>query len=183
MKRSLALSRRNSLAVFSSGLLASLGSYLYSYRTASSSPLATLATLTKASDLRQIYNGKPSVVEIWAPWCDNCLAAAPSLSALHAEFSSDVNFVLVNGDDPGNGELVARFRADAIPHLALLSGSGSAPEVLTTLVGQVPESVVRGDLRDLVESGGKRVGAEMMDLWPEGGGGRVVSEFKDWGGG
>jgi len=94
-------------------------------------------------------NGKPTVVDFWAPWCENCKAAAPTLSAIEAEYKSQVNFILINGDKDENWGLIERFGVDAIPHLALLSSDGT---VETALIGGIPKSILKADLDVLLSN-------------------------------
>lgn len=88
-------------------------------------------------------NGKPTVVDFWAPWCENCKAEAPTLFQIESEYRDRVNFVMINGDETASWDLVERFGVDAIPHLALVSSEG---DVETALIGIIPAKVLRTDL-------------------------------------
>lgn len=89
-------------------------------------------------------NGKPTVVDFWAPWCVNCRESAPTLALIETEYKDRVNFVMVNGDDMDqNWRLIQRFGVDAIPHLALISKDG---DVETALIGPIPRAVLEADL-------------------------------------
>eukprot|EP00584_Thalassiosira_punctigera_P024607 CAMPEP_0172551648 /NCGR_PEP_ID=MMETSP1067-20121228/40122_1 /TAXON_ID=265564 ORGANISM="Thalassiosira punctigera, Strain Tpunct2005C2" /NCGR_SAMPLE_ID=MMETSP1067 /ASSEMBLY_ACC=CAM_ASM_000444 /LENGTH=322 /DNA_ID=CAMNT_0013339457 /DNA_START=68 /DNA_END=1036 /DNA_ORIENTATION=+ len=92
-------------------------------------------------------NGKPTVVDFWAPWCENCKVAAPTLRAVEEEYGDRVNFIMVNGDDGQNWPLVQLFGVDAIPHLALLSEEG---DVETALIGPMSRNVLRADIDALL---------------------------------
>lgn len=98
-------------------------------------------------------NGKPSVVDFWAPWCENCKFAAPTLRQVEDEYRDRVNFVMVNcgGDDDMKQAwpYLEAFRVDAIPHLALVSADGV---VETSLIGPTPKSVLEADLNMLLEN-------------------------------
>jgi thiol-disulfide isomerase/thioredoxin len=39
--------------------------------------------------------GKPTLIEFWASWCENCEALQPQLDQIHAEFGEQVNVVAV----------------------------------------------------------------------------------------
>lgn len=93
-------------------------------------------------------NGKPTVIDFWAPWCENCKVAAPTLKAVEEEYADRVNFITVNGDDGANWPLIQLFGVDSIPHLALLSGEG---DVETALIGPMSRNVLRADLDALLE--------------------------------
>lgn len=87
-------------------------------------------------------------MDFWAPWCENCKRSASTLSAIEKEYGDSVNFVMVNGDEAQNWELIERFRVDAIPHLALISKEG---DVETALIGPIPRSVLKADIDVLLE--------------------------------
>lgn len=132
-----------------SGLAAVLN-YAYQY----THPITSLSLLTEmqrnSDDITVIgRNGKPTVVDFWAPWCENCKASAPTLSAIEAEYKSQVNFILVNGDLSENWDLIERFGVDAIPHLALLESDGT---VDTALIGPIPRSIIKADLDVLLSN-------------------------------
>jgi thioredoxin-like negative regulator of GroEL len=95
------------------------------------------------------HNQKPTVVDFWAPWCENCKAAAPTLKAIEDEYKDRVNFVLVNGDLGENWDLIERFGVDGIPHMAFVDASGV---VETALIGPIPRTVLRADLDTLLQN-------------------------------
>lgn len=92
-------------------------------------------------------NGKPTVIDFWAPWCSNCKVAAPTLQAIEKQYGDSVNFIMVNGDDGKNWPLIQLFGVDAIPHLALLSDEG---DVETALIGPMSRNVLRADIDALL---------------------------------
>lgn len=94
-------------------------------------------------------NGKPTVVDFWAPWCENCKAAAPTLNKVEEEYNGKVNFVMVNADQGNPWPLIEAFGVDAIPHLALVNSEG---DVITALIGPTPKSVLEADLDVLIRN-------------------------------
>jgi len=117
-------------------------------------PITSLTLLTEmqnnSADLTVIgNNGKPTVVDFWAPWCENCKSAAPTLAAIEGEYGSQVNFVMVNGDLGANWPIIERFGVDGIPHLAMVGSDGV---VETALIGPIPRGVLRADLDTLLEN-------------------------------
>ena len=88
-------------------------------------------------------NGKPTVVDFWAPWCSNCRVGAPTLRAVELEYGDRVNFVSIDADLRENWPLIRLFGVDSIPHLALVDGGGV---VETALVGPVSRNVLRADI-------------------------------------
>eukprot|EP00571_Detonula_confervacea_P013603 CAMPEP_0172310780 /NCGR_PEP_ID=MMETSP1058-20130122/12684_1 /TAXON_ID=83371 /ORGANISM="Detonula confervacea, Strain CCMP 353" /LENGTH=292 /DNA_ID=CAMNT_0013023719 /DNA_START=196 /DNA_END=1075 /DNA_ORIENTATION=+ len=92
-------------------------------------------------------NGKPTVIDFWAPWCSSCKVAAPTLQSVEQEYGDKVNFIMVNADDGRNYPFIQLFGVDAIPHLALLSGEG---DVETALIGPTSRNVIRADIDALL---------------------------------
>jgi thiol-disulfide isomerase/thioredoxin len=111
-------------------------------------PVALLARMEERSPALSdaLASGNPTLVEFYAPWCTSCKEAAPSMMRMQAHYQGRVNFVVVNGDDPRNLDLVRLFGVDGIPHLSLIS---SERKVAGTLVGAVPERVVESSLEAL----------------------------------
>lgn len=96
-------------------------------------------------------NGKPTVIDFWAPWCSSCKVAAPTLRSVEREYGDRVNFIMLNADDGRNREYVRLFGVDAIPHLALLSGEG---DVETALIGPASRGAIRADIDALLSGRG-----------------------------
>ena len=112
----------------------------------SSSPITAIAT-----------NGKPTVVDFWAPWCENCKQMAPTLYQIEQEYSNQVNFVMVNADNPDAWPLIEVFGVDAIPHMAMVEADGT---VDTALIGPVPKFWVGDDLQVMIQNSQSLVGTD-----------------------
>jgi putative thioredoxin len=76
----------------------------------------------------------PVLLDFWAPWCVPCREMGPTLERLEREFGGRFQLVKANADD--NGELLASFGLDSIPHVVAFVGgnavaqfSGAQPEV------------------------------------------------------
>ena len=104
-------------------------------------------------------NNKPTVVDFWAPWCEQCRAAAPTLRQVELEYKDKVNFVLINGDLEESYTAIETFGVDAIPHVALVSANG---EVETALIGPIPKNIWIQDLDVLVSN----AAAATTKPWP-----------------
>ena len=93
-----------------------------------------------------LANGRPTVVDFYAPWCESCKVSAPYMFRLEKLYAEQLNFVVMNGDDARNADMVKRFGVDGIPHLALISADR---KLVGTLIGEVPEGVLEQNLRAL----------------------------------
>jgi len=98
------------------------------------------------------FAGKPTVVNFFASWCDQCRAELPGFARVSKEVAGRVNFVGVNSLDDGQGLPMAReFGIDAWP-LARDLGSGSTGELHDRLGGQgMPITAFYGSSGKLVD--------------------------------
>ena len=65
-----------------------------------------LSDLNDNTNAIEIGNGNVSFISYWATWCPPCIAELPSISALHADYGNQVNFILITNEEP---EVVTRF--------------------------------------------------------------------------
>ncbi len=73
--------------------------------------------VTSANFEAEVINSdKPTVVDVWAPWCGPCKMLTPTIEQLANE-SEDIRFVKLNSDD--NQELSAAMGVRGIPTLVL----------------------------------------------------------------
>jgi len=128
-------------------------------------PLQLLMTMQGQSDSITIVgsNAKPTVVDFWAPWCENCKLIAPTLLQVEEEYKDRVNFVLIDGDKQEAWPYIEAFGVDAIPHLALVNANG---DVETALIGPIPKHVLEADLDVLIRNGKTESGSSssLVDL-------------------
>lgn len=142
--------KRINVVVALLAFLAALLNYGWKY-THPVTPIQVLAEMQSHSAPLDVIgrNGRPTVVDFWAPWCENCKFAAPTLQAIEKEYEGKVNFVMVNANEGSAWPLVERFGVDAIPHLAMISAEG---DVETALIGPIPRGVLRADLDVLLDN-------------------------------
>lgn len=114
-------------------------------------PVQLLMSMQGQSDSITIVgsNSKPTVVDFWAPWCENCKLIAPTLLQVEEEYKDRVNFVMIDGDKEAAWPYIEAFGVDAIPHLALVSANGN---VETALIGPIPKHVLEADLDMLIKN-------------------------------
>ncbi|MDJ0708631.1 MAG: thioredoxin domain-containing protein [Leptolyngbyaceae cyanobacterium MO_188.B28] len=92
-------------------------------------------------------NAKPTVIELYADWCTTCQALAPSMQSLHDELGGQVNFVMLNIDDPQWSRQIQQFHATGVPQLNFLLADQT---VVDTMVGKVPKSILMQRLQMLI---------------------------------
>jgi len=148
-EQALTIQKKTNFGTGISSFLLAISFYIYQFL----NPIPTIQILNEmqmsSAPLTNIGNGKPTVVDFWAPWCENCKDAAPTLKLVEDEYKDRVNFVAVNADLSDAGDLINRFDVDAIPHMALISSEG---DVETALIGPIPYKVMKADLDALLEN-------------------------------
>jgi thiol-disulfide isomerase/thioredoxin len=119
---------------------------------ANSSSLAGVAALREMSTQAIPYktalsNNKPTLIEFYADWCTSCQALAPSISQFHEQYGSQINFVMLNIDEPQVQQQVQQYQVRGVPQLFFIRGDEpSVPlhdrTIVKTLVGAVPKPIL-----------------------------------------
>ncbi|MFM8525445.1 MAG: thioredoxin domain-containing protein [Cyanobacteriota bacterium] len=89
-------------------------------------PSAPLERLARQSlDLPVALNdGRPTLVEFYADWCEACRTMAPAMEALEKQQRGQLDVVLLNVDNPRWQPELDRFAVNGIPQLELFNSSG-----------------------------------------------------------
>ncbi|MFN7678078.1 MAG: thioredoxin domain-containing protein [Cyanobacteriota bacterium] len=89
-------------------------------------PEATLDRLARQSpDLSAaLHNGRPTIVEFYADWCEACRAMAPAMEAMERRHHGQLDVVLLNVDNPRWQPQIDSYAVNGIPHLELFDGEG-----------------------------------------------------------
>ncbi|MEM9149328.1 MAG: thioredoxin domain-containing protein [Cyanobacteria bacterium P01_F01_bin.3] len=131
--------------------------------TVSMTPLSGIMTLKTLAAKSMPYkvalnNQKPTLIEFYADWCTTCQSMSATVNSLHEQYSDQINFVMLDIDDPQWAEQVASFGASGVPQFTLLN---SQHQSVNTWVGKVPKPIFREAFGPLMSA--QAVGAENID--------------------
>jgi thiol:disulfide interchange protein len=91
-------------------------------------PAAPLEKLARQSlDLPvALSDGRPTLVEFYADWCEACRAMAPAMEAIEQRHRDQLDVVLLNVDNPRWQPEIDRYNVNGIPQLELFDAQGMA---------------------------------------------------------
>lgn len=70
-----------------------------------------------------LADGRPTLVEFYADWCESCLAMAPAMEDLERRHP-ELDVVLLNVDNPVWEPQLLQWQVNGIPHLELFGADG-----------------------------------------------------------
>ena len=79
----------------------------------SQSPMEQLARRSIAPDVA-LSNGRPTILEFYADWCQACREMAPAMLSLEQNTRQQLDIVLVNVDNPRWSDLVDDYDVNGI---------------------------------------------------------------------
>jgi len=89
-------------------------------------PAAPLERLARQSpDLTTaLNNGRPTLVEFYADWCEACRTMAPAMETIEQKRRGTLDVVLLNVDNPRWQPELERYAVNGIPQLELFDAGG-----------------------------------------------------------
>jgi len=71
-----------------------------------------------------LQNGRPTIIEFYADWCEACKSMAPSMMNIKKQFENEIDIVLLNVDNPIWLDLLQKYDVNGIPQLNFFDESG-----------------------------------------------------------
>ena len=71
-----------------------------------------------------LSNGKPTVFEFYADWCEACNEMAPDIVDAEKLYSNKIDIVLLNVDNPRWFDLIEKYDVNGIPQLTFFDDKG-----------------------------------------------------------
>ncbi|APD49447.1 redoxin domain-containing protein [Synechococcus sp. CS-602] len=71
-----------------------------------------------------LANGRPTILEFYADWCEVCRTMAPAMEAIETEHRGAVDLVLLNVDNPRWSPEIERYGVNGIPQLEFFDKDG-----------------------------------------------------------
>ena len=71
-----------------------------------------------------LSNGKPTVFEFYADWCEACKEMAPDMIKVKKQVSNKVDVVLLNVDNSRWDDLIDKYNVNGIPQLTFFDDKG-----------------------------------------------------------
>eukprot|EP01025_Chloroclados_australasicus_P061248 TRINITY_DN8026_c0_g1_i4.p3 TRINITY_DN8026_c0_g1~~TRINITY_DN8026_c0_g1_i4.p3 ORF type:complete len:242 (-),score=19.06 TRINITY_DN8026_c0_g1_i4:497-1222(-) len=95
-----------------------------------------------------LKNGKPTIIEFYANWCEVCQQMVPDTKEIKDKFNGRVNFVMLNVENSKWSDEISQYNVRGIPEYIFLDKQGR-PQAAA--VGRLPRVVLEGDTQALVD--------------------------------
>jgi len=92
-----------------------------------------------------VANGRPSVFEFYANWCEACKAMTPAMLSIEEDYKDSLNLVLLNVENPIWQDLIDKYEVTGIPQINLFDAQGD-------LQGKSIGLRTEDELKDMVDA-------------------------------
>ena len=86
-------------------------------------PLDNLARRSISPNIA-LQNGKPTVFEFYADWCEACKKMAPAINQVETKYTDKIDVVMLNVDNTKWKEYIDKYEVNGIPHLSFFDNKG-----------------------------------------------------------
>ena len=117
------MSQLQRITLFLSVLLLGIVLFLARGGINSRAPLEELARKSLDPEIA-LSNGRPTVLEFYADWCEACREMAPAMHSIEDQFKEDLNIVLLNVDNNRWNDFVEKYSVTGIPQLNFFDKNG-----------------------------------------------------------
>ncbi len=138
--------QRTSLVLFSIVLAVVL--FLFRFGINSPAPLDELARRSIDPETA-LANGRPTVFEFYADWCEACREMAPDILSIEEKNNHQIDFVLLNVDNESWDDLLKKYRVNGIPKLIFFNEEG---ELLGSSLGVRGKEELDGLIHSLLKN-------------------------------
>lgn len=140
----------NKIIAFSSAAVA-IGLFLATRGGFAGATLGELAATALPYE-EALSNGRPTVLEFYADWCEVCREMAPDVYKVEQQYKDAVNFVMLNVDNTKWEQELDEFGVEGIPHFAFLDKKGNEEG---NIVGRLPKKFLEDNVLALSKGSDK----------------------------
>ena len=87
------------------------------------SPLDVIARKSLLPEIA-LNNGRPTIIEFYADWCEVCKEMAPSILSLEKENEGRIDLVLLNVENPKWNDLLDKYEVNGVPQFNFFDSNG-----------------------------------------------------------
>tara|TARA_Y100001968_G_C19323376_1_gene700446 strand:- start:256 stop:825 length:570 start_codon:yes stop_codon:yes gene_type:complete len=125
-------------------LVLAIGLFLFRINLSNQKPLEQIARKSLTPEVA-LVNGKPTIFEFYADWCEACKEMSPAIVSLEKQYSKDIDFVLLNVDNPTWEDLIQIYNVKGIPQINFFGQDG-------LLLGQLTGLRTKEELSNIINS-------------------------------
>ena len=86
-----------------------------------------------------LKNGKPTLVEFYADWCEVCKGLVSEEIKVERKYRNDVNFVMLNIDNSKWQQEMDEYHVSGVPHFVFMDSMGNP---MAAAVGKIPVEIL-----------------------------------------